>query len=403
MLAILIIAGCSDNETFQGSIVNFYGGNERNNNYEEWGDFYKQYFVSEKINSKDSSAIVSPVLALSSWQYVLATVNGKIIYVNNKKVEWEQKLEAGFVCASGMVADKEQNIYIIDNNATLYSFSLQGKLRWKLKHTQIDDDSIITLNDLLAQEDGIVASSTDGVISKYTFSGKLIWTKKFNLQTTEYFASDNDANLFIPLTHNRFGDNDTLISLNKKANFNWKKTFKNTRIIKAPVLFEENIFICCVSSSGETKQNKLLVLDKKTGKQKRIHNINQTPRFLSVDGDGNYYLIAYDGGFGKTISTVINWEKDGKKLWDKYFEVTIPYPIMISTKSLAFVGVDKEASGIYFLTKKGLIQQVVSLTEAPTILFQPTVAPGNKIVFGSTEQLGLVYIEDSPLKKYIPW
>jgi outer membrane protein assembly factor BamB len=323
--------------------------------------------------------------------------------VNNKVVEWEQKLEAGYVCAAGMVADKKQNIYVIDNNASIYSFDLSGKMRWKQSLTKIDSSSIVTFSDLLAQEDGIVAASTDGIITKYSYNGKIIWNKKFNLPTTSYFASDKSGNLIIPLTHNRFGGNDSLISIDVKGRTNWTRQFNNTRIIKPPVIFEDRIYLCCVESSGDTKLPIVYVLEKKSGKIKKTFEINQTPRFISVDDDGNIYLVAYDGGFGKTISMIICWDKDGKKLWDKYFEVAIPYPIMISNKSLAFIGVDNEASGVYYLTKNGLVQHVISLTEAPTVIYNPTVAPGNKIVFGSTDRLGFVYVDDSPLNKFLPW
>ena len=342
-------------------------------------------------------------MALSSWQFVFATSNGSIIYVNNKVAEWEQKLDSGFVCAAGMVADKKQNIYVIDNNASIYSFDLLGKLRWKHSLTKIDSSSIVTFSDLLAQEDGLVAASTDGIITKYSYNGKIIWNRKFNLPTTAYFPSDNSGNLFIPLTQNRFGGNDSLISLDKSGKTNWLIKLNNTRIIKPPVIFDEKIYLCCVESSGDTKLPIVYVLDKKSGKVIRTFEINQMPRFISIDDDGNLYLVAYDGGFGKTISMIICWDKEGKKLWDKYFEVTIPYPLMISNKSLAFIGVDNDASGVYYLTKSGLVQHVISLTEAPILLFQPTVAPGNKIVFGSTDRLELVFIDDSPLNKFLPW
>ena len=96
-------------------------------------------------------------------------------------------------------------------------------------------------------------------------------------------------------------------------------------------------------------------------------------------------------------------DSTGKIVWDKYIEVTIPAPILIGKKIIAFVGVENEACGVYFMSKKGILENVVSLSEAPVINLEPIVTPGNNILFGGMEKMEIVRIDETPLKKIIPW
>ncbi|ROL59054.1 hypothetical protein D9V86_11215, partial [Bacteroidetes/Chlorobi group bacterium ChocPot_Mid] len=345
---------------------------------------------------------IAPLLALSGYKYVFPSSEGEIIFFDNKEIKWKYKLDSNNVAASGLCADKKQNIYILDNEGELYSLTVSGKLRWKKFFKKISDRDIITFSDLMAVDDGIIVASSDGLIVKYNFKGELLWSKLFNLSLMKYFPADEKGNIYLPLTNNTFGESDSLVCINSRGDVEWERSFEKIRIIKPAVCSQSDIYLCCVKVIAGERYPLVICLSNK-GKIKWNREISQTARFISVGNDGNIYVVAYDAGFGKPISMIISFDKDGKMIWKKNIEVAVISPVMIGEEIISFVGTDEEASGVYFMRKNGFLENVISLSEAPILNLNPLVTPNKNILFGGSEKIFILRIDETPLKKFIPW
>jgi len=401
-ISIILFVSCERNVSLKGREVNTRAGKSRNYNYEDGENFYKQYFEIEKLKTTDNFGLLSPILALSSFEYIIPTDNGKILYYNNKEIKWEITFSNSLLPASSMCADKEQNIYIVDTKANFKSFSINGKLRWSKNLFEIKDDDIVRFQDLLCDDEGIYVSASNGYFAKFDFNGSILWSKWFNLSTTDNFTIDESDNIIYPLTHNLFGETDTLIYLNKKGEILWSKKFDRTRIIKPPVAYKDKVYLCCVENNYDEKYPLVYILNNK-GKVIRKIPTNFFTRFLTVDSDENVYTVSYESGFGDVLSSLICWDKNGKKLWDKHFELAIVNPIIIGPEALIFLGAVDKAYGLYVLDKKGNLLKVIQLADAPTINLIPEILPGNMILFGMKDEPGFVRIQETPMNKYLPW
>ncbi|MFH1050704.1 MAG: PQQ-binding-like beta-propeller repeat protein [bacterium] len=399
---MLLLISCEKEVLLEGEPVNIYGGFSRNNSYERFGDFYRQIYFVDSYDSAFTGGAIAPLLALSGYKIVFPSSEGEIIFFDNRELKWHVKLDSDNVASAGMCADPKQNIYVIDNAGKLYSFSIKGKLRWKKYFNKISAQDIVTFSDLLAVNDGIVTASSDGKISKYNFDGKIIWEKRYNSAILKYFPADEKGNIILPLTKNLFGETDTLLFLSSKGKEKWKKYFKNSRIIKPPVFSNNKIYVICLEVIGEEKYPAIYCLNDK-GQIKWKKELSLLPRFLSVDTDDNLYIVAYNSGMGKPVSMVTVFNKYGKKVWDKYIEVSITSPLMIAENIIAFIGSDEEASGVYFMRKNGFLENVLSLSEAPILNLQPLVSPNRHILFGGAEKVQILRIDETPMKKFIPW
>ena len=402
IVSLLLIGSCDREVSLKGEPVNNYGGFSRNNSYERFGDFYRQIYYVDSYDSVLSGGAIAPLLALSGYKIVFPSSEGEINLFDNRELKWHKKLDSDNVASAGMCADKEQNIYVIDNFGKLYSFSVSGKLRWKKYFNKITVNDIVTFSDLLAVDDGIIAASSDGKITKYSFDGTVIWQRNFNSAILKYFPADNKGNIILPLSKNVFGETDTLAFLSNNGKVLWKKHFLNARIIKPPVYSYNKIYISGLVVIKEEKYPVIYCLDTK-GRVKWKKELSLMPRFLSVDSDDRLYVVAYNSGLGKPISLLIVYDKYGKKVWDKYIEVSITSPILIAEKILAFAGSDEIASGLYFMRKNGFLENVISLSEAPILNLQPIVTPNLNILFGGAEKVQIIRIDETPMKKFIPW
>jgi len=401
-LVLIFQFSCDRDISLEGETINIYGGASRNNSYERFGDFYRQLYYVDSYDSVLKGGAIAPLLALSSNKIVFPSSEGDLILFENREIKWHLKLDSGNVASAGLCADKKQNIYLIDDKGKIYSFSYRGKLRWKKYFNEITNKDIVTFSDLLSVDDGVIAASSDGKILKYGNNGSIKWTKFFNSAIMKYFPSDEKGNLIVPLTQNTFGETDTLLFMDKNGKILWKKFFKNTRIIKPPVYSNNRIYLSCIENIENEKYPLIYCINNK-GKILWKKELSIMPRFLSVDSEDILYIVAYNSGLGKPVSMLIALDKKGKKIWDKYIEVTITSPVMICDKILSFVGTDEVASGLYFMRKNGFLENVISLSDAPILNLQPLVTPNCNILFGGAEKVEILRTDVTPMKKIIPW
>src|SRR5512133_664694 len=87
-IIILIIVSCSA-ETDRPPI-NINGGADRDNNYEELGTFYDNFYSVSKINLADSlSGIMIPPLVIDGTRMFVTTTNGMIALIYDLNPQWQ--------------------------------------------------------------------------------------------------------------------------------------------------------------------------------------------------------------------------------------------------------------------------------------------------------------------------
>ncbi len=401
ILALTLITSCNFEKSLEGELVNLYGGGARDNSFERFGDFYRELYVIDTVESKKDKGVIAPLLSLSSFKTVYPCADGSISLIDEEILKWTAQLDSSFVVAAGMAADKKQNIYAIDNDGKLYSFSKNGDLRWKKRHTKVGEN-ITVFSDLLALNDGIIAASTDGVIAMYSFEGERLWGMNKDMSILSYFPSYNGENVVLPLTHNLYGETDTLLYINSKGEEIWRKSFEGARIVKPPIINSKRIYFSGVEYKGGEKFPALYALDL-SGELIWKKGFAQMPRFISAAENGDLYVVAYNSGFGTPISQIIKLNKKGEKIWDKSFEAAVPSPVMIGENEISFCGASDAAYGLFFLSKRGDVRRMMSLSEAPPLRLRPAASPGPNILFPLTERFGVLRLDETPMNKVIPW
>jgi hypothetical protein len=409
ILACILLSSCEKKS--EPSLINLYGGYNRNNNYEKYGSFPSFTTFIDKasnfIKMNDSSGAIVAPLVISESQVLIATINGSIIMFDrttdtiNKKTSWSYKLDSSLVVASGMCGDIDKNIYAILSNGELLSLSKNGNLRWKYRYSNENNDKLFS-SDLLAVNDGIIASLSNGLIFKLSFDGKLLWERKSNWSTTNTFAGDSYGNLYIPITKEEFGASDSLIMLDKNGKLLWQKTFEKVRIIKTPVIQNGNIYISGLQELNNGRAPVVIAIDT-SGKEIWKKELAVVPRHISTSNDGSIYIIGYNSGIGEAMSGVFCFTKEGKLKWQLYFEAIVPAPLMVGKENLAFIGRTPKALACYFMNKEGQVTKTISLTDIPTPYLQPVVMPNGAITMAGAEKSCLIRIDETPINKILPW
>ena len=399
ILSLFIIISCSPQE--EKPPFNLNGGPGRTNSYEAAGSFYTNNFFITQYSSPDSSGIIVSPLPLDGGKLIIATIGGSVLLVEGKKTGWITKLDSSLFVVAGMAADNNQNIYLIANNGLIYSYSSEGKLRWKYYFSKLDTSKFI-FSDLLAQRDGIVVTLSPGIIFKLSYDGKLLWQDDYLLQTTKSFAATQSGKILIPATFNTFGSSDSLICYSPTGKKLWKKGFEKSRILRNPVIHRNMILIPATYDIYEDKLYLIYALDT-LGNILWKKELSVLPRNISVGDDGKIYVTGYNAGLGEGLSGIFCFTDKGELIWKQYLDVTIPAPVLISKDNVAVVGVKKRSPGVFFFNNTGILIKTVSLSDAPIFNLQPFVLPDPVIAFAGTEKLFILRIDDSMMNKILPW
>lgn len=394
---VLFLTSCSD-KSLKGKLVNHHGDIGRTNSYEQYGEFVNDNYYDDTIKDSIDAGAIVPALALSDQEMVYATTRGTLMLITTNEINWEKKLGADQAVNATMCADKEQNIYAVSNTGIIYSYSIEGNLRWK--KTIVDSLSATAIPcDLLALDDGILSGTSDGVLSKYAFDGKLIWSKKFQTGINKTLtAHGNNAIILISSQD----DNDTLAMLNSDGSVKWK-TPAGIRLVKYPLASETTIYCTGIKYIGEDILSQVLAYDL-NGKLKWTKELSFVPRYISVSMSDELFANVFQPGIGEQISAIIKLDKNGKLVWKKFFNFTIPTPIMISPKSLAFLGVTHNTVGLYYVDReKGVITNIQSFSNEAPIIHSPTVRPDGAISFAYYQKIGFLRVDEPWINKILPW
>jgi hypothetical protein len=374
---------------------------KRTSNYEKYGELYSYSAYVDFPIIDDTTGSYVPPLPLAANKIVLTNLSGKVMLLMGRNPQWIAQIDSNAVAMAAMAADKNQNLYLIANNDVLYSFSKAGNLRWK-HYFNGKDQRFLVYSDLLAVADGIIVGSSLGHLAKLDFNGNILWEKKYDIGVSRTFCADDKDNLILPLTHKSYGKTDTLHYIDKYGNTirTWQKN--NFRIMGYPIFNNGTIYLTGTLGSSNNLTNHLIALDTDC-KIIWEYELDAIPRFISVDDQSNIYVISYNIGLGKTISTVSKISNDGKLIWEKYFETKAHSPIIIGKEYLMFAGKKPNTSGAYFLDKNGVYVKTVSLSNLPDLVLRAEVKPDGVIIFAGSSRLSIVRIDDIWVNKIIPW
>ncbi len=401
MIAFFTFLSCEFNRSLEGEPVNLMSDAARTSNYEKYGELYLYSAYSDFPVIEDTTGSYVPPLALAANKVVLTNLNGLVTLIAGKNPEWIAQLDSNDVAIAGMAADPKQNIYLIANSGSLYSYSNTGELRWKKTFPHPEERHIV-FSDLLALKDAIVIASNKGLLAKIDFNGNIIWEKRFPVGISRTFSADEDGNLLIPLTHRSFGRTDTLLFLDKDGNKIWSWSRDEFRIMSYPVFSGNSIYIAGTLASSNDQNNLAITLNMQ-GKVEWEVKMDAVPRFISTDSEKHLYVISYNLGLGKPISIASCYSADGNQLWEYYYKTTAYSPMIIGGKYICFSGRGANTTGIYFMEKNGKYIKTVSLSNLPDIVMKPEVKPDGVTIFAGSERLAIIRIDEIWINKIIPW
>ena len=400
LFTLVFLMSCSDDKGPEP--FNLYGGINRDSDYGT-ETFYRQTFNVRSIETLDSSGAVAAPLGLENSEIVVATQNGNVLLINTQKSLWEYFLGEGAFVASGMAADKNKNVYAITNSGILHSISYtDGSLRWS-KELFSSEDSVERFSDLLALDDGVVVASESGRILKIDTTGIVQWERKNSLSPTPTFAADTSGNIVIPLTHNKYGVTDSLIYIDKKGKLVWSKPFEDLRLIRGATVFEDRFYIAGIRKDVESSLSMIYGINSK-GKIFWEKEFPVMPRYLSISSEGTLFVAGFQAGLGSSYSSVFAFDKEGELLWNIPFNGgTVAAPVLISGDMAALVLSTNEAPGIFIIDiERGILNNEISLGEAPILYLQPTVLEDGEITFVGYHKFQIIEITENPFRKMIP-
>lgn len=399
---LFLLTSCEFNRSLEGESVNFNSDKSRTSNYEKYDDFYIYSAFVDYPDSQDTTGSYVSPLALASNKVVLTNRNGKVMLLTGKHIEWEAKLDSNAMPMSAMCADQKQNIYVIANNGVLYSFSFTGDLRWK-KYFRHSEKKRLVFSDLLILENAILVGSNKGLLAKIDFNGNTIWEKHFSTSISRTFAADDKENIALPLTHNSYGETDTLLFLNPSGERIWIWSHENFRIIRYPVISNDIIYIAGVKDSENDRVNLAFAINKNDGEILWKVDLKAVPRYISADSKNRLYVISYNLGIAMPITIINCFSENGEYIWEKFYESVAYSPLLISRKYLAFAGMTFNTEGVYFMKKNGDFIKTVSLSNLPGVVMKPDVKPDAVMIFAGSTRLSIIRIDEIWINKIIPW
>jgi outer membrane protein assembly factor BamB len=405
------LLSCSQQQVPLG--FNLYGGASRANNYENVGNFSSSFTFQEKtrLSAEDKTTKLagasSLTVPLSFYTAYIPTNDGYVARVTSKLVEWRTALDAKAVIVAGAVADKFDNFYGIASDGALYSIGTDGKRRWK-QPVFTPALEMLFLDVLWVGESLIAGASSPegGELVKVGVDGKILWRQVFTTSPVKTCAADEQENLYVALSHGAFGASDTVLAIAPEGKRRWATGLEQTRLLRMPAVAGDMVYVTGVRQLGAGATSErvatLIALNRANGKQ-----MWETTLFVPAQGiaaNGEMVVIAgAKAGVAEPYSAVQAFSLQGKELWRKGFAMNIITPPMISKESIAFLGQNGEAVGIYYMKRDGTFSSVFSISDMPPMFLQPSVDYECNMVFATTEDAGIVRVGKSPAQKILPY
>lgn len=399
---------------------NFYGGVSRSSNYENATSFTDAMFISDFPKKNDSLAPSAemlkvganmPPIPISYLVSYLTLLDGSAVRYAGGRIEWKAPFDEvskgkKAIAAALSCTDKEDNFYVFANDGAVYCFDKTGKRRWK--NVLFTPTPTALFSDVLIQPDGIIAGfsadGTRGALVKCTLDGSIAWKQEFGLAPTRTFAADESGNLIVALSANTAGASDSLLSLTPNGARRWAKGITNTRLLRMPMIGAGMVLIAGIRENAGQREDVLLAFDE-NGSQRWAKPLTFTPQGMAIgsrEGSPLLVVAGYRTGMGEALSLVLGLNAEGKEQWRLSYDVAVLGAPMVSQENIVFIATKGEAVGAYFMSKEGVFQRVVSLSNVALCLI-PSVDSENNIVFATTEELGVVKIGKVPAQRILPY
>jgi outer membrane protein assembly factor BamB len=400
---------------------NLYGGASRSGNYEDGGSFANTTIINDFPKKNDSLALKAaknqvganmPPVPISFITSYLTLLDGNAARYAGGRIEWKAPFDAveggkRAIAAVPAARDKDDNLYVFASDGALYAIGSDGKRRWKQALFPPNNTSLFS--DILVQTDGVVAGfsadGTRGTLIKCAFDGTIAWRQEFTLAPTRAFAADEAGNIVLALTANTPGATDSLLSLAPNGARRWAKGIANTRLLRMPIVGAGQIFMTGIRDIGGKRDDVLFALDA-SGNERFAKVLSFTPQGIAIGTKDNAPLLVaagYRTGMGEALSLVVGMDANGKELWKLSYDLAVMGAPMISQQNIVFIGTKGEAIGAYFMSKDGVFQYVVSMSDAPPLCLIPSADSENNILFAATDDLGIIKIGKLPVQRLLPY
>lgn len=398
LFAISLIALCLSCSKYKDkNVYNIFGDAFRTCSFEKHKNLWSGIVYFDKVNISDTSGFATFPLYLGENKFVVGTNNGHISLFEHTYLIWEKTLDSGEYVISNFVADSKKNIFFITNFFRLFSFSNSGGKNWAIK---IEDTSK-WVSTILATDDAMYFSTSARKLYKYSFDGNLIWIKDLPLLSTPTFARFQDG-IVLNISFDQFEMTDTLIYLDRYGNYRWKFFVDKVRLLKSPVIFENNIFVFGVNTSFKKDIGVLFCINS-DGKLIWKKEFAMIPRFLSVSKDKELYLVLYSVGIGQTVSELQKIDLKGNTINRQFITSTFYSPFFIGKTKLFNLGYNEGIPSIIFFGKDLVLVKTLDLSRSPVPLILPVILEDGTIIYLASDGPYLIRIDENPILKLLPW
>jgi hypothetical protein len=172
-----------------------------------------------------------------------------------------------------------------------------------------------------------------------------------------------------------------------------------------PIVGAGQIFMTGIRDIGGKRDDVLFALDA-SGNERFAKVLSFTPQGIAIGTKDNAPLLVaagYRTGMGEALSLVVGMDANGKELWKLSYDLAVMGAPMISQQNIVFIGTKGEAIGAYFMSKDGVFQYVVSMSDAPPLCLIPSADSENNILFAATDDLGIIKIGKLPVQRLLPY
>ncbi len=400
LLLALFFVACGS--PFEEPTFNTNGGIVRSNSYEKFKEFVSNLIEVKSFDTTGIPGANFEPLIVGISDYWLIGSGSYIAYINQDKVEQLIQTEDTSLAASRPAADMNKNIYFVTLKGNIYSYSVDGTKRFELRFAG-NISEFETFSDVLATKDGVYFASSSGRFIKINFEGKIIYEKQFGASVSRSFSADFDDNVYLGITHNVFGETDTLAMLDSKGDLVFSKAIDFVRLIRNPVVYDDIIYIAGQYQSGGV-QGSLIACYDKTGFERWRQELPVFPRHISVNRKGDLYVCGFNTGVGEGMSGLFAYNRAGKQLWRLYITATVSAPMIIGKKKIAIVGNTPNGAALFFLDKNnGKMIADKALNEVPPFYSVPAVMGDGSLIFSINDRIGIIRVTDTAINKMLPW
>lgn len=397
---LLGLISCSKEYPFETFNIN--GGESRANAYDNYGTLPMVFLSKEEIQINDSTGVIQAPVAFGAQDYIIATASGKVIRLVDTRSKWVYQLDSNVIALTGIagITSNELTAFVTSDHY-LISLDKNGELNFKSKF-DFPITNFLTYSEILALKDAFIVGTGDGYVCKYDLSGKLAKQLQFGKSITRLISAENNIVAF-GVTHNWFGQSDTLIIADRDLNIKSQIKIDNLRILAGPIVNDGKIYL---AGSVETEKGRLgrIVAFDYSGNLIYDIETDMVIRTISVDKNGIIFAAGFNSGVAEYYSGLYSFDTSGKERWTLYLKSSVNSPLIVCKKYITFAGLTTEGAGIFSIRHKdGLLTKLHALNEMPLLYLHPAITTEPMLVLFGSERPLIIKLNQTQLDKIIPW